>query len=176
MNDSSPTLSSLRRTFGRVSKGWNDAVAVPQSFADERREMRRIVGLQEQIDRNPVAADVAAASCDTVTGRILPRVAMTTGTGRVSDNDPATAFPWEVVLAFWNRRRVSAETPACFAASFCETPFFMSFRASSSGSERLKGCGLALLGRSAALACPRACERLLPPASPRAMRIRYSLA
>ena len=55
-------------------------------------------------------------------------------------------FLWEVVLAFWNRRRVSAETPACFAASFCETPFFMSFRAFSSGSERLKGCGLALLG------------------------------
>ena len=116
------------------------------------------------------------ASCDTVTVRILPRVAMTTDTGRVSEMSQRRPSLWEVVLAFWNRRSVSAETPACFAASFCETPFFMSFRASSSGSERLKGCGPALLGRSAALACPRACERLLPPASPRAMRIRYSLA
>jgi hypothetical protein len=55
-------------------------------------------------------------------------------------------------LAFWKRRNVSADTPACFAASLCETSLFISFKASSSGSERLKGCGFELPGRSAALA------------------------
>ena len=104
-----------------------------------------------------MAADVAArVACDTVTVRILPRVAMTTGTGRLSKMSQRRPSLREVVLAFWKRRRVSAETPACFAASFCETPFFISLRASSSGSEGLKGWGLALVGRSTALACPRA--------------------
>jgi hypothetical protein len=58
MNDNSPALSSLRKTFGRISKGW-DTLAVPQSLADERREVRWTVGLEEMVDRNPVAADVA---------------------------------------------------------------------------------------------------------------------
>jgi hypothetical protein len=94
------------------------------------------------------------ASCGIVTVRILPLVAMTTDTGRGSTMTQRRPFFWEVVLAFWNRRRVSAETPACFAASFCDTPFFMSFRASSSGSERMKGCGLALLGKVSGFGVP----------------------
>src|SRR6202035_3065270 len=41
-------------------EGVEDTLAVAQTFADEGHEMRRVVGLQEQVDRDPVAADVAA--------------------------------------------------------------------------------------------------------------------
>ena len=128
------------------------------------------------VDRGPVAADVAGRIMRHCDSAHFALVAMTTDTGRVSEISQRRPSLWEVVLAIWNRRRVSADTPTRFAASFCETPFFMSFRAASSRSERLKGWDEAVLGRSAALACPRACERLLPPASPRAIRIRYSSA
>ena len=40
-------------------EGVERAAAVPQPLADEGREMRWTVGLQEMIDRNPVTADVA---------------------------------------------------------------------------------------------------------------------
>ena len=84
--------------------------------------MRWIVGFQERLIAIQWRLMSLAASCDTVTVRILPRVAMTTDTGRVSEMTQRRPSLREVVLAFWNRRRVSAETPACFAASFCETP------------------------------------------------------
>ena len=82
-----------------------------------------------------------AASCDTVTVRIFPRVAMTTDTGRVSEISQRRPSLWEVVLAIWNRRRVSADTPTRFAASFCETPSFMSFRPASRRRRTLEGLG-----------------------------------
>src|ERR1700722_9345869 len=44
-----------------ASLEWMEhAAGVPQSRSDEGREVRRIIGFQEQIDSNPVAADVAA--------------------------------------------------------------------------------------------------------------------
>src|SRR3984885_7021841 len=116
-NDSSPTLSSLRRTLGRVSKGWNAPLVSRSPFPTKAERCdaslvsrKRLIAIQWRLMS-------LVASWGTVTLRILPRVAMTTDTGRVSEISQRRPSLWEVVLAFWKRRRVSAETPACFAAT-----------------------------------------------------------
>jgi len=117
MNDSSPTLSSLRRTFGRVSNGWKTPLLSRNPLPTNAARCDGSLIFKNRLSAVQWRLMSLAASCDTLTARILPRVAMTTDTGRVSEISQRRPFLWEVVLAFWKRRRVSAETPACFAAT-----------------------------------------------------------
>jgi hypothetical protein len=74
-------------------EGVKRAVAVPQPIADEGREVRRIIGFQEQINRNPVAADVAGRIVRHRDGAHLAPCRHDNRHGAGVQNHPTTALP-----------------------------------------------------------------------------------